>query len=113
MAKSNEPFWWAFFGAGGMVAALFMPIMIILTSIAVTAGWLTEERLWVLLGNPLVRVSLFVVISLPLFHWAHRFRYILEDLGRKPIRSIIAAICYGSATTGTLLAAVLLLRLWP
>ena len=113
MAKSNEPFWWAFFGAGGMVAALLMPITIILTSIAVFTDWLTEERLWELLSNPLVRMYLFVLISLPLFHWAHRFRYILEDLGGKPIRHIIATICYGSATMGTLLAAVILLRLWP
>jgi len=113
MAKSNEPFWWAFFGVGGMAAAFLMPIMIILTSIAVAAGWLTEARLWALLGNPLVRIYVFVVISLPLFHWAHRFRYILEDLGGKPLRSFIAAACYGSATVGTLLAAVLVLRLWP
>lgn len=113
MAKSNEPFWWAFFGAGGMAAAFLMPIVIILTSIAVAAGWLTEERLWELLGNPLVRIYLFVVISLPLFHWAHRFRYILEDLGGKPLRSVIAAACYGLATVGTMLAAVLALRLWP
>jgi succinate dehydrogenase subunit D len=113
VAKSNEPFWWAFFGAGGMVAAFLMPVMIILTSMAVAADWLTEERLWTLLSNPLVRVYVFVVISLPLFHWAHRFRYILEDLGGKPLRSIIAVACYGSAMVGTLLAAVLVLRLWP
>jgi fumarate reductase subunit D len=113
MAKSNEPFRWAFFGAGGLVAAFLMPAMIILTSIAVTADWLTEERLWALLSNPLVRIYLFIVISLPLFHWAHRFRYVLEDLGGKPIRSLIAVTCYGSATVGALLAAALVLRLWP
>ena len=96
-----------------MVAAFLMPILIILTSIAVAADWLPEERLWELLGNPLVRIYVFVVISLSLFHWAHRFRYILEDLGGKPLRNIIAVACYGSATIGTLLAAVLVLRLWP
>lgn len=113
MAKSNEPLWWAFFAAGGMVAAFLLPVTISLTSIAVAAGWLTEERLWALLNTPLVRVYVFVVIALPLFHWAHRFRYLLEDLGGKPLRSIIAVVCYGSATIGTLLAAVLVLRLWP
>ena len=113
MAKSNEPFGWAFFGAGGMAAAFLMPVTIILTSVAVAADWLTEERLWSLLGDPFVRIYVFVVISLPLFHWAHRFRYILEDLGGKPIRNVIAVACYGSATVGTLLAAVLVLRLWP
>ena len=96
-----------------MMAAFLMPILIILTSMAVAADWLTEERFWTLLSNPRVRGYLFVVISLSLFHWAHRFRYILEDLGGKPLRSLIAVACYGSATIGTLLAAVLVLRLWP
>jgi fumarate reductase subunit D len=77
-----------------MVAAFLMPVMIILTSIAVAVDWLTEERLWALLSNPLVRIYVFVVIALPLFHWAHRFRYILEDLGGKPLRSVITAACY-------------------
>jgi fumarate reductase subunit D len=113
MAKSNEPFWGAFFGAGGMVAAFLMPVMIILTSIAVAADWLTEERFWTLLSNPLLRSYLFVVISLSLFHWAYRFRYVLEDLGGKPLRSVITLVCYDSATVGTLLAVVLVLRLWP
>ena len=110
MAKSNEPFWWAFFGAGGMVAALLMPITILLTSIGVAAGWVTENHLRSLLANPLARLYLFVIISLPLFHWAHRFRFTLVDLGLKSARGIIAVLCYGSAICGTILAAFFLVR---
>jgi fumarate reductase subunit D len=111
MAKSNEPFWWAFFGAGGMVAALLMPVTILLTSIGVAADWVTEPQLRSLLANPWVRLYLFVVISLPLFHWAHRFRYTLVDLGLKSGRAVIAVLCYGCAILGTVLAAFLLVGL--
>ena len=32
-----------------------------------------------LFSHPLVRLYCFVLISLPLFHWAHRFRFTLVD----------------------------------
>jgi fumarate reductase subunit D len=110
MAKSNEPFWWALFGAGGMVAALVMPIVIVITGIAVAAGWVTEDRLWQLLSHPLTKIFLFVVIAFPLFHWAHRFRFTLVDLGLKSARGAVAVACYGSAILGTLVTLVLLFR---
>jgi fumarate reductase subunit D len=108
MAKSNEPFWWALFSAGGVVAALAMPITILVTSIAVGADWISENRFLELLRNPLVRLYLFFLISLPLFHWAHRFRYTIVDLGVKAARGTIAALCYGTAVVGTFLALIFL-----
>jgi fumarate reductase subunit D len=111
MAKSNEPFWWALFGAGGMVAALLMPVTIVLTSIAVVAGWLTEQKLADLLAHPLTKLYLFVLIAFPLFHWAHRFRFTLVDLGLKFARGPIAVLCYGAAIVGSALAVVFLLRI--
>ena len=93
------------------MAALAMPVTILLTSVAVGAGWLSADRLLELLRNPLVRIYLFLVISLPLFHWAHRFRYTLIDLGIKSARGAIAAACYGTAFVGTLLAIVFLFRI--
>ena len=74
MAKSNEPFWWALFGAGGMIAALFVPITIAITLIFGMMNGAHADALRVLFARPLVRLYLFVIISLPLFHWAHRFR---------------------------------------
>ncbi len=112
MAKSNEPFWWALFGAGGMVAALFMPITIVITSVLVMCNAETPDQLGRLFGNPLVRIYLFVLISLPMFHWAHRFRFTLVDLGLKAAKGPIAVLCYGSALAGTLIAALLLLGIW-
>jgi fumarate reductase subunit D len=53
-----------------------------------------------------------VLISLPLFHWAHRFRFTLVDLGLKAAKGPIAIFCYGSALAGTVIAAFVLLRIW-
>ncbi len=115
MVKSNEPFWWLLFGAGGMMAALLVPIQIALTGIAAPAGWVGESfgynRLLALVSHPVSRLYLFVLISLPLFHWAHRFRFTLIELGLKGGRRAVAIACYGSAMVGAILTAVVLLKL--
>lgn len=115
MKQSNEPIWWSLFAAGGVVAALMVPMLILLTGIAAPAGWAREaftyDRVAAVVSHPLSRLLLFVVISLPLFHWAHRFRFTLVDLGLKGARSTIAIACYGAAVVGTVLAAFVLFML--
>ena len=113
MAKSNEPIWWSLFSAGGVVAALLVPIHIFLTGIAwplgiLPAGALGFSRMQGLLSHPIIRLYCFVLISLPLFHWAHRFRFMLVDIGLKSIHTLIAVLCYGAAIGGTIAAAVIL-----
>jgi len=62
--------------------------------------------------HPLARIYLFVLISLPLFHGAHRFRYTLYDgLKLKHLTTLIAVLCYGGALLGTLFAAYTLWKL--
>jgi fumarate reductase subunit D len=104
MAKSNEPVFWSLFSAGGVVAAFLIPITLVVTGIAVPAGWVSAEGLRELVGHPLSRVYLLVLISLPMFHWAHRFRYVAVDLGFKRFSSILPIVCYGTAIVVTLLA---------
>ncbi len=105
MVKSNEPVWWSLFSAGGVVAALFIPITLILTGLAVPLGWTTTDSLRdLVMNNLLVKIYLFVLISLPLFHWAHRFRYVAVDLGLKGLGGLLPVICYGAAIVGTVLA---------
>jgi len=59
-----------------------------------------------LLKLPVARVYVFVLISLPLFHWAHRFRYTLYDgLQLKHLTVLIAVLCYGAALAGSAMAA--------
>ncbi len=109
MPRSREPFFWVLFSSGGMLAALFLPALVLLLWIAMPVGWVeapSYSELVSRLGNPLVRLAMFVLISLSLFHWAHRFRYTLYDgLQLEHLYGLIAIICYGGATALTLVAA--------
>jgi len=101
--RTIEPFWWALFAAGGMVAALLVPVHLFLHGLAVPLGWisLSHSRMLALVAQPLIKVYLFVLIALPLYHWAHRFRFILEDIGLHALRAPIAVLFYGAAVVGT------------
>lgn len=112
MAKRPiEPFLWTLFGAGGVVAAFLIPVHLFLGGLAFPLGWLPEpgyEKMSALVQHPLARLYLFVLCSLPLFHWAHRFRYTLYDgLQIKHLNEVIDTICYGGAVAGTIVAAYL------
>jgi succinate dehydrogenase subunit D len=111
MAKSNEPIWWGPFSAGGQISAFLTPITVIITGIAVPAGWISAQGLFNLIHHPLARLYLFVLIWLSLFHGSHRTLTTLAELGLKGIRGLLAVLCYGTAIVGTVLAAVLLIRL--
>ncbi len=112
MKRTKTPFLWALFSAGGTVAALFIPVHLFLNGLAFPLGWVEApgyNSLLNLLKQPLIRLYLFVLISLPLFHWAHRFRYTLYDgLQLKHLTELIAFLCYGGALVGTAIAAYML-----
>lgn len=114
MKKSNEPFWWALFGAGGALTALFFPVLLFLNGLAIPSGWIDAPRYeaaLTLVKHPLSRLFLFALISLSLFHWGHRFRFTLYDgLQLKHLHTLVGVLCYGSALIGTVLAAIILWR---
>jgi fumarate reductase subunit D len=107
-----EPFLWVLFSTGGVVAAFLIPVHIFLFGIAFPLGWLeapSYARQLALLRLLVTRVYLFVLCSLPLFHWAHRFRYTLYDgLQIKHLSELIYVFSYGGAVLGTALAGYLL-----
>lgn len=113
--RSNEPFLWLLFSAGGVVAAMLLPIHLLLFGLAFPLGWIREPSYDSLLGlvrHPITRIYLLVLCSLPLFHWAHRFRFTLYDgLQIKHLNEVINTLCYGGAVLGTTVAAYLLLRI--
>ncbi len=113
MAKqSDEAFFWMLFSAGGVVAAMLIPVQLFLFGVAIPLGWVqapSYEHLIALLRSPLVRIYLFVLCALPLFHWAHRFRFTLYDgLQVKHLNEVIFTLCYGGAVVGSAVAAYLL-----
>ena len=105
---------WLVFSAGGVVAALLIPSLLFVFGLAFPLGWLSppsHERLLGILEHPLTRAVVFLLCTLSLFHWAHRFRYTLYDgLQIKHLNELINTFCYGGAVLGTVLTAYLLWR---
>ena len=108
--KSHDGFFWTLFSAGGVVAAFLLPIHILIFCLPLPGGILEPGywRLLALVHMPIVKIYLFVLCSLPLFHWAHRFRFTLYDgLQIKHLTELIFVLCYGTAIVGTAFAAYL------
>jgi fumarate reductase subunit D len=110
--RSNEPFLWLLFSAGGVIAAMLLPVHLFLFGMAFPLGWLPSpgyDHLLSLARHPVSRLYLLVLCALPLFHWAHRFRFTLYDgLQIKHLNELINLFCYGGAVLGTVVTAYLL-----
>jgi fumarate reductase subunit D len=113
--RSNEPFVWLLFSSGGVVAAMLVPIHLLLFGLVFPLGLLNGpgyQSLLELLRHPFTRLYLFVLCTFSLFHCAHRFRFTLYDgLQIKHLNELINTFCYGGAVLGTVLAAYLLWRI--
>jgi len=106
MKRSNAPVYWSLFGAGGMLAALVAPGIVLV----LLAGQLGYPQVRALAANVAGKAFLFAVASLFLWHAAHRMFHMLHDFEVKPgIGSWI--LCYGVALAGTLVAASALVRI--
>jgi fumarate reductase subunit D len=81
----SEPFWWGLFAAGGGLTAVFAPAHILLQNLLglgkIPAATSSYTRTRNLVEHPIIRLYLFALTSLSLFHWAHRFRYYVLDFG--------------------------------
>jgi fumarate reductase subunit D len=116
MTRSNEPVFWALFGAGGMLAALVGPVLIFITGIAAPVGFVLSKQLMsyqtmlAFTRNPLGKVTAMSIIALFLFHGCHRMVHSLHDLG---VRTGPTArmVFYGFAAMASGVALVLLVRI--
>jgi fumarate reductase subunit D len=114
MAISNKPLVWLPFAAGGMIAALLLPA-VMLVVLADSLGLLAPEalghgRVHAFASHPLAALVLFGTIAAVLWHAAHRLRMTAQDLGVRGAgaRRWLARGCYLLAALATLgLAAVL------
>ena len=115
-ARSKQPIFWLLFGAGGMLSALIGWMLVFITGIALPLGIffapdafsydnaLAFHRHWA------GKAFTFAVISLFLWHGAHRIFHSLHDVGVKATAAS-AWVCYGVAFAGTAVAAVVLASL--
>ena len=110
--RTVEPFLWLLFSAGGVMAALFVPVLVFLFGIAFPLDWITppsHQHLLAVASHPLTVLVTLGLCVLALFHWAHRFRYTLYDgLQLKQLDRLIAIGCYGGAVVGSVASAYVL-----
>ncbi len=108
--------YWFLFAQGGVLAAILLPVHILFQGILGPLGIVkvaTPSDL-TLLSNPIVKLYLLVLIALPFYHFAHRLRYLLVDVGVHGAKSVPAqVIFYGGAVLITLLTIFVLLTTAP
>jgi fumarate reductase subunit D len=110
MRRSNEPFFWSLFSAGGTITALLAPVLIVIVGFLVPADQVEYDRLETIFTNPLGRLALVAFAFLTFFHWAHRFRHTLNEIGLKPFGLPIAVACYLIALAGSVWAGMVAFR---
>ena len=115
MRRSDEPIYWGLFGAGGVVTAMLLPIVVLITGILVPVGILPDDTLsydkihglatswW---GAPI----LLAAIALPIFHAMHRVYHGLHDLGIHPTK-FLHYLLYGFAFLVSVAALTLLIQM--
>jgi len=112
-------FWWFMFAQGGVIAALLIPVHILVQGILGPLGYVRvvdrHYDTWIqVLGNPIVKLYLLVLIAVPFFHFAHRLRYLLVDLGVRAAKSLpVQVVFYGGAVAVTLVTIWVLLTTAP
>ena len=112
-------FFWFLFANGGGLAALVLPVHILVQGILgpLNLAPVVDQHYdtWIrILGNPLVKLYILVLVALSFFHFAHRLRYLLVDIGVPAAKSLPAqAIFYGGAAVVTLATIWILLTTAP
>ena len=112
-------FFWFLFSQGGVLAALLLPAHVLVQGILGPLGFVPvvdrHHDTWInVLGNPLVKLYLLVFFAFAFFHYAHRIRYFLVDLGVHAAKSVPAqVIFYGAAVVVTLITLWILLTTAP
>ncbi len=110
--RRAEPIVWLLFSAGGVLAAVLLPSLVLLFGLAIPLGWLTPPdhgHLLALVAHPVTLVVLLGLFVLLLVHSAHRFRYTLYDGLQIKKKRTVAVLCYGTAIVGSIAALAVLL----
>ena len=110
---SHKPVVWSLFAAGGTVTALLTPVLVLLIGLAVPLGLLPQAlfsyaRIQAMLANPLIKLIVFFVLFLSLWHAAHRLRITLHDFGLRA-DGIVAICLYAIAALASILLAIVLI----
>lgn len=107
LKRSNEPVFWGLFSAGGMWAAIFAPVVIVIIAFIIPFGdVVTRSYILKLVGSLAGKIFLFLMISLPIWCALHRILHTLHDFNIHPKRGKL--LTYGLALAWTLHAGYIL-----
>lgn len=113
MAKSNKPIVWSLFAAGGTLAAFLAPVLVLLfllVALGHAPALLSYTQLHAFAAHWFGKLFLLAVITLFLWHAAHRLRVTLHDFGLRQ-DAMVAVVVYLVAVAGTVLSVLYLLRI--
>jgi succinate dehydrogenase subunit D len=113
MSIARKAVVWGLFAAGGTVSAFVFPVIIalfLLTALGLLPKGLEFSSIHAFAGNWLGKAVLFVVISLALWHSAHRLRVVFHDFGVRRDKAVANAV-YLVAAIGTVMTAFYLYRI--
>ena len=114
--RTIAPLFWLMFGAGGMLAALFGPALILATGVMIPFGWGLPQGLdsyanvLALARHPVGKLVLLAVIPLLFWHAAERLFLTLKDMRAGPVW-LLRWLTYGVAALLTLVVFILLLAI--
>ncbi len=104
MARSNTPLVWGLFAAGGTLSAFLLPVLVFVLLLAAygqAPAGLDYESMRTFAGSWFGKLILFAVVTLCLWHAAHRLRDALHGLGLRADKAV-AIVGYGIAMLGTI-----------
>lgn len=107
MAIAKKSVIWGLFAAGGTIAAFIFPALIALFLLVATGNvpdGLQYDSLHAFSAGWFGKLALFFVISLALWHAAHRLRVVFHDFGVRKDK-VVARAVYLIAAIGTVLTA--------
>jgi fumarate reductase subunit D len=107
MAIAKKAVVWGLFAAGGTLTSFIFPALILLFLLIASGHTpmnLEYTRIHDMVSGLLAKVCLFVVISLALWHAAHRLRVVFHDFGVRKDK-VVANAVYLVAAFGTTLTA--------
>jgi fumarate reductase subunit D len=113
MSIAKKSVVWGLFAAGGTVSAFIFPVLIalfLIVSLGNVPDGLQYDKIHAFSASWFGKVCLFVVISLSLWHAAHRLRVVFHDFGVRKDKAVANAV-YLVAAIGTALTAFYLLRI--
>jgi len=112
-------FFWFLFSQGGVITALLLPVHVLVQGVLGPLGIAPVvdrhyDTYANVIGNPLVKLYLLVLITFAFFHFAHRLRYLLTDFGVAAAKGFVAQVVfYGGALVVVLVTIYILLTTVP